>query len=318
MQILKFKMTYPSYFNSKKSLDLFGLFKDFNFLKDLYLKNKLPKVLMLSGNKGSGKSTLLNHLIHYIFDKDNYDEEKKKFDDETVFHKQFVKDIHPNIVYLDGSNLNNTKIENIRNLKKNISKTVIADKPRFIILDDIELFNKNSLNALLKTIEEPTSNNFFFLINNKSKPLIDTIKSRCLEIKLILNEKKRLNIIECLIKKFDTKVIIDPKIYQLTPGNFIKFNYIFDENKISLNNNFTINLNILLNLYKKDKTVMYMDMILFLADSYFINLKNKNFIKNEEIIEYKRFVFDNINKYFLYNLNQNVLLNTISNKINNE
>ena len=318
MQILKFKMTYPSYFNSKKSLDLFGLFKDFNFLKDLYLKNKLPKVLMLSGNKGSGKSTLLNHLTHYIFDKDNYDEEKNKFDDETVFHKQFVKDIYPNIVYLDGSNLNNTKIENIRNLKKNISKTVIADKPRFIILDDIELFNKNSLNALLKTIEEPTSNNFFFLINNKSKPLIDTIKSRCLEIKLILNEKKRLNIIECLIKKFDTKVIIDPKIYQLTPGNFIKFNYIFDENKISLNNNFTINLNILLNLYKKDKTVMYMDMILFLADSYFINLKNKNFIKNEEIIEYKRFVFDNINKYFLYNLNQNVLLNTISNKINNE
>jgi energy-coupling factor transporter ATP-binding protein EcfA2 len=311
-------MTYPSYFNSKKSLDLFGLFKDFNFLKDLYLKNKLPKVLMLSGNKGSGKSTLLNHLIHYIFDKDNYDEEKKKFDDETVFHKQFVKDIHPNIVYLDGSNLNNTKIENIRNLKKNISKTVIADKPRFIILDDVELFNNNSLNALLKTIEEPTSNNFFFLINNKSKPLIDTIKSRCLEIKLILNEEKRLNIIECLIKKFDTKVIIDPKIYQLTPGNFIKFNYIFDENKISLNNNFTINLNILLNLYKKDKTVMYMDMILFLADSYFINLKNKNFIKNEKIIEYKRFVFDNINKYFLYNLNQNVLLNTISNKINNE
>ena len=311
-------MTYPSYFNSKKSLDLFGLFKDFNFLKDLYLKNKLPKVLMLSGNKGSGKSTLLNHLTHYIFDKDNYDEEKNKFDDETVFHKQFVKDIHPNIVYLDGSNLNNTKIENIRNLKKNISKTVIADKPRFIILDDVELFNKNSLNALLKTIEEPTSNNFFFLINNKSKPLIDTIKSRCLEIKLILNEEKRLNIIECLIKKFDTKVIIDPKIYQLTPGNFIKFNYIFDENKISLNNNFTINLNILLNLYKKDKTVMFMDMILFLADSYFINLKNKNFIKNEKIIEYKRFVFDNINNYFLYNLNQNVLLNTISNKINNE
>ena len=63
---------------------------------------------------------------------------------------------------------------------------------------------------------------------------------------------------------------------------------------------------------------MFMDMILFLADSYFINLKNKNFIKNEKIIEYKRFVFDNINNYFLYNLNQNVLLNTISNKINNE
>ena len=65
-------MIYPSYFNSKNSLDLFGLYENFNFLKDLYLNEKLPKVLMLSGNKGSGKSTLLNHFIHFIesaFDK---------------------------------------------------------------------------------------------------------------------------------------------------------------------------------------------------------------------------------------------------------
>ena len=29
---------------------------------------------MLSGQKGSGKSTLINHLLFYIFDKNNYDE----------------------------------------------------------------------------------------------------------------------------------------------------------------------------------------------------------------------------------------------------
>ena len=59
-------------------------------------------------------------------------------------------------------------------------------------------------------------------------------------------------------------------------------------------------------------------MILFLTDTYFINLKNTNSFKNEKIIEYKRFFFDNINNYFLYNLNQNALLNALNNKINNE
>ena len=29
---------------------------------------------MLSGKKGSGKSTLINHLMYYIFDKENYNE----------------------------------------------------------------------------------------------------------------------------------------------------------------------------------------------------------------------------------------------------
>ena len=31
------------------------------------------------------------------------------------------------------------------------------------------------LNALLKIIEEPSKNNYFILINNKSKPLIETL-----------------------------------------------------------------------------------------------------------------------------------------------
>ena len=113
-------------------------------------------------------------------------------------------------------------------------------------------------------------------------------------------------------------MIIDPVTSHLTPGYFIKFNYICDENKISFNENFIVNLNILLNLYKKNKIVMYIDMIFFLTDAYFINLKNTNSFKNEKIIEYKRFFFDNINNYFLYNLNQNALLNALNNKINNE
>ena len=310
-------MTFPIYFDSKQSSNLFGLFENFKLLKNLFIERKLPKVLMLSGKKGSGKATLINHLMHYIFDKENYNEKINQFNVASIFNSQFLNNFHTNIIYLSGSDFKNIKIEDIRILKTKILQTSISDKPRFIILDDVELFNNNSLNALLKIIEEPSKNNNFVLINNKSKPLIETIKSRSLDIKIILNEKERLAITQSLIKKFEINSINNPKNSQLSPGNFIKFNYIFDENNISFDGEFLKNLGLLLNLYKKNKEIMFIDMILFLTDNYFNNLRKNNTLSNDKIVEYKSFVFKNINKFFLYNLNQNALLNTINNKINN-
>ena len=311
-------MTFPIYFDSKKSSFLFGLKEQFDFLKNLFLKNKLPNILMISGKKGVGKSTLINHLMFFVFDRENYDEKNNEFKSNSQFYQQFVNNIFSNIIYLSGSEFKNIKIDDIRNLKNKILQSSMSKNPRFIILDDIELFNANSLNALLKIIEEPTKKNFFILINNKSRPLMDTIKSRCIDIKLILSEEKRLNIIDSLVKKFSIKAIINSKSSQLTPGYFMIFNYIFVLNKISTEDNFLKNLTILLNLYKKDKDVMYIDMILFLTDLYLNELKKKNLYTNEKIYEYKIFISENINKFFLYNLNQNALLNAINNKINNE
>jgi len=310
-------MTTPTFFDPKKSLNLYGLFDNFNFFKNLYLKNRLPKVLMLSGKKGIGKSTIINHLMFFIFDKKNFNEKTCEFAANSNFYNQFINNIYPNIIYVSGLDFKNTKIDDLRNLKKKILQSTISDLPRFIIFDDVELFYTNTMNALLKLIEEPSRRNYFILINNKSKKLIETISSRCLDIKIIFNERKRLDIIELLINKFNiNNLVINPKSSQLTPGYFIKFNYIFIENEISLDKDFLKNLSILLNLYKKDKDIIYIDIISFLTDNYFNGLKEKSLFTNDKVIEYKRFVFDNINKYFIYNLNQKALLNIIDNKIN--
>ena len=149
-----------------------------------------------------------------------------------------------------------------------------------------------------------------------SNPLIDTIKSRCLEIKILLNEKKRQNIIKFLIEKFKIQLAIDPESSYLTQGNFIKFNYILKEFDISIDQDFLKNLGILLTLYKKEKIIIFIDLIFFLTDKYFNNIKTKNLFTKEKIIECKKFIFENVNNYIIYNLNQNSLLNTINNKIN--
>jgi len=309
-------MKLPLYFNPKNSLKLFGLADDFNLFKKLYLENKLPKTFMLSGKKGSGKSTLINHLMFYIFDKINYDDKIFELETKSIFYNQFSNNMFPNIIYVNGSDYKTTKIDEIRNLKKMIHQTSISNKPRFIIFNDVELFNNNSLNALLKIVEEPTNENFFILINNNSKPLLQTIQSRCLNFKIIINEDKRQNIIKSLIKRFNIDILIDPVKSQLTPGLFIKFNYIFDVNKILLDDDFQKNLENLLKLYKKDKDIIFFDMILFLINYYFNNLKNTNLLTREKIIACKSFVFENVNKFFLYNLNYNALLTSINNKLN--
>ncbi len=268
-------MNINEYNDPKNSLVLFGLGSKLDFLIKLYNSKKLPKVLMISGKKGVGKFTLINHFLSYIYDKDNYDLKNRSINNQTQFYKQYLNNIFSNIIYLSGSSFKNVKIEDIRDLKSTILKTTISKKERFIILDDIELFNTNSLNALLKIIEEPSSNNYFVLINSRTKPLIETIYSRSLEVKVLLTNETRIKVIESLIKKNNLEVFIDFNSSNLTPGNFLSFNKVFEENKINIDEDFLKNLEILLNLYKKNKNIDLINIILFLTDYHFCNLQEK-------------------------------------------
>lgn len=309
-------MDFPKYFNPKNSLKLFGLEENFNFLSSIYSKAKLPRVLMLSGLKGTGKSTLINHFLLSIFDGQNYNRSKYSLSDDSAFYKKFREGIFQNILYVKGSDFKSLKVEDMRNLKSVIQQSSMIDSDRFIVLDDIELFNANSLNALLKIIEEPSKKNYFILINNKTKPILDTIKSRSLEFKIIQKENERVKIIKELIKFHNIDTVLDPEQSKLTPGNFIKFNYTFDKYNISLKDNFTGNLSKLLSLHKKSKDILFIDIVFYLSDFYFKNLKDQHILKNDKVYELKSFVLDNLNKYLTFNVNQNSLINAINNKLN--
>ncbi len=307
-----------NFFNPKETTELFGHREKFLFLRSLLLQNNLPNVLLISGEKGIGKSTLINHLMYFYFNKINYDENKNILNSRDIFHRNFIDNIFPNIFYLNGNDFKRTKIEDIRKLKSDLLKKPINSLKRFIILDDVDSFNISSLNALLKIIEEPSKNNYFILINNKSSPLPDTIKSRCLEIKLLLNDKERDSIISSLIEFFDQKTIIDKNLVKITPGNFLKFNYLLNEKKIDINDNFLINLNKILHLYKKEKSSFYKDLSIFLGEYFIQNKKCNNFIDDKNLIKSRSFLIKNINDFFVYNLNQNTLINSIEENFINE
>jgi DNA polymerase-3 subunit delta' len=311
-------MKYPVFFYPKNSLQLFGLKKEFKFLTTLYKNKRLPKTLMLSGTNGNGKSTLLNHFFFSIFDEKNYDVQTNYINDNSVFYKQFNNDIFSNIIFIKGSDFNSVKIEDIRQLKIKISQSSILNKDRFIVLDDVELFNTNCLNALLKTIEEPKNNTFFFLINNNSKPLLETIKSRTFDFQIRLNENERILIIKNLINFYNLETFLDPVNSKLSPGNFLKFDYICREENISTTNHLVENLSSLFNLYKKHKDILYMNIAFFVTEIYFKYLLKDRIFDNKKIFEIKDFIFNNLNNFIIYNISQNAVLNEINNKLKNE
>ena len=290
-------------------------------LNQLKNSKSINNTLIFNGPIGVGKCTLAFRYCNYIFANTDIafiDYEQKN---DNIF-SQVSNHSFPNLYYISKNdeygNSREIKIEDIRNLKKKILQSIISKRDRFIIFDDIELFNQNSLNALLKLIEEPSQKNYFFLINNKSKPLIETVKSRALEIKIILEEEQRLEIIEKLVNVYKLDLILDPETSQLSPGNFIKFNFICKEHDIYPTNDFVKNLSLLLNIYKKEKNILFINLIFYLADQYFRHIKDKDLLKSDQIFEIKDYIMSNLNSFMLYNINQNSLINAVNEKLNHE
>ena len=298
-------------FNPKKTTRLFGLENEFNLLKKMISSDKFPKTLMLTGNRGVGKSTMISHLMHYYFDKKTYNENENTFASESFFLNQFIENLFPNILYLNGSDYRNVRIDDIRKIINDLNKSPIKKDKRFIILDDIDSFNINSLNALLKIIEDPGKNNFFILINNKSNKLLNTIKSRSIEIKIMINNQDRLSISTSLLKYFNQDRIFDENLVSSTPGNFLKFNYIFNNNSLDINEKFLTNFSNILRIYKKEKDIFYKEMLLFFVEYNFQKLKSQRMLDNKKLIEKRLMILKNINDFFLYNLNQNTLLSNL-------
>ena len=54
-------------FNPIKSTQLFGFDEHFNNLITLHQNNKLPKIILLTGEKGLGKFTFGFHFVNFFF-----------------------------------------------------------------------------------------------------------------------------------------------------------------------------------------------------------------------------------------------------------
>ncbi len=253
---------------------LFGLKKHFIELRRLYESNIYPNKLLLSGPKGIGKSTLAYHFINYVLSKNedfSYDIENLKIKTKNTTFKTILNKSNTNLFTID-INLDKKTIDinQIRDLIISLNKSSFNDKPRFVLIDNIELLNINSINALLKILEEPNQNVNFILINSNKK-ILPTLISRCINYKINLSNSENIDIASQLFEgKLEKIINIDLINYYFTPGNIynlVKFAGQYNYNLLDIDLKNFLKILIRNNHYKKDLFIKY--LIFYLIEFYF-------------------------------------------------
>ena len=108
-------------FSPINSLKLFALNEHFHNFVELQKNQKLPKVILLTGEKGIGKFTLIFHFINYVLSlnsKHPYDYENLLINKNNDSYKRILLHIEQNFNYIGSEKPNPATIDNIRDIKK--------------------------------------------------------------------------------------------------------------------------------------------------------------------------------------------------------
>ena len=290
-------------------LNLFSHKEEFQKLINLYKNNNLPNKILFSGEKGIGKCTLAYHLINYILSTNEdfiYDLDNLKIVPDNKSFKLVQNKSNPNFILVDiQEEKKNIDISQIRNLILTLNKSSFNTKPRFVLIDNIELLNINAVNALLKILEEPNDNINFILINN-NKRILPTLKSRCLNFKIQLTSKQSIEIVNKILNNNYNEFLNEDLVNNYsTPGeilNLIDFANKNDIDLIKTNLKNFIKKIIMEKLYKKNNSIK--NLIYSLMEFYF--RKNVS-VTNIKLINSYNYFLKKIENTKTFNLDEETL-----------
>ena len=300
-------------------LSLYGHHLEFLNFIELYKSQKLPNKILLSGQKGIGKSTLAYHIINHILsiDEDNsYDMKNFKINPDNKSFKLILNKSNPNFISIDiDDDKKSIDINQIRNLILTLNKSSFNKKPRLVLIDNIEHLNINSVNALLKVLEEPNDNIYFILINSNKK-ILPTLKSRCLNYNIFLNSNQSFDITNKILDQNCMNLIHEQMInHYSTPGSLISLLDFASKNNLDLKQ---INLKELIKKiimdkkYKKDQFIKH--QIYSLIEIYF---RNNLSVKNIKLLKIQNYFLKKINNTKIFNLDDESLLMEFEDRVLN-
>ena len=303
-----------------ENTSIYGYKYFFNEIIQLYNNRKMPNKILLSGKKGSGKSTFAYHLVNFFLSKDEelkYDLIENKINSENKSFKLLQNNSHPNFYLIDLlAERKNIDVAQIRGMISYTNKSTFNNQDRFIVIDNVEYLNKNSINALLKIIEEPNENIYFILINNSEKNMLPTLKSRCITFKIHFSFDETVNICNQILNQNILNELNHDLInYYCTPGEIIKLVQFAEEKQINLKDHDVssiISLIIENTYYKKNifiKNLLINFIELFLLKRYKTS-NNKNFLLDF----YQNFI-QKINNTEKFNLDEESLFLEFKSKI---
>ena len=292
----------------KSQLNLYGYESYFNFFNKLYEQDKLPNSILLSGQKGLGKSTFTYHFINFLLskgEKNEYNTRDYVIDPNNSTYKLIQSGTHANLFILDAIDGENIKIDQIRKLLLFLNKSTYYKSVKIVLLDNAEYLNINSSNALLKAIEEPSKDTYFFIINNDSQKIMNTIKSRCIDFVINFNFLEKKNIFNKIAQTYSlnfTESDLDNFLYFDTHGNLLKYLSTLKNSDFKISKDYLSCISYFMDLYNEKTDPKLLGFITLFIQNFYnqLSLKNSLFINNyyrnlNKILQ----LIDNMKKFHL-------------------
>ncbi len=144
-------------------------------LKTEIKTNRLAHAYLFCGTRGTGKTTTAKILSRAV----NCENPLPNGNpcNECASCKGILSNTIMDIVEIDAAS--NNGVENIRELRDEISYTPANVRYKIYIIDEVHMLSTSAFNALLKTLEEPPAHAIFILATTEPQKIPATIQSRC-------------------------------------------------------------------------------------------------------------------------------------------
>lgn len=142
-------------------------------------ENRLPHALLFTGIAGTGKAKFAYHFSRLLLCQRNSEETNCDCHNCRLIAGR----AHPNVLWIEPEKAGQAiKVDQIREVSDFINHSSFHDGYRLVVVNPANAMNASAANALLKTLEEPSSGAIMVLVSDQHARLPATILSRCQRI----------------------------------------------------------------------------------------------------------------------------------------
>lgn len=149
----------------------------FELFERILANDSLKHAYLFEGAVGTGKLAMSRYIAKTQLCSNQTDHKPCLSCDDCL---RIDRGEHPDVIEVFPAGKGQTiKVERVRELKDEFSKSGVEGKRKIIIVDHIETMTISAANSLLKFLEEPDGDVTIFLLTANKQNILPTIISRC-------------------------------------------------------------------------------------------------------------------------------------------